>query len=265
MAALLRLAVASGALALLSAHPSAAAFDEGAALRVSQQAIGRELRDVELLTDRGARLRLAALRGKPVVISMIYTSCASICPATTRQLAAAVQVARQAVGAGGFVVLSVGFDTVHDTPPALRAFAATQRITDPDWIFATASAEDIGRLAADIGFWFAPGAGIFDHLVQTTIIDGRGRVVRQLYGNEFTVAELAEPLRKAALGAPLTARSATLFDRVRLLCTVYDVRLGRYRVDYSLALSLLVALTALAAVLLAVIRAWRNGRPRGAA
>ncbi len=256
---------AAMALALLIAMPALAAFDEAAALRASQAALGREVRDVDFRGAGGEQLRLADLRGKPVVISMIYTSCAGICPATTRQLAAAVRVARAALGRDGFTVLSVGFDTARDTPQALQAFAAAQHVSDPRWWFVTASPEEIARLAADTGFWFAPGAGMFDHLIQITMLDGRGRVVRQLYGNEFNALEFTDPLRKAALGAPLTGTSVrSLVDRVRLLCTVYDVRLGRYRVDYSLALSILIALTTLITVLVVVARAWR-GPSRGAA
>jgi protein SCO1 len=254
------------ALALLIAAPAYSAFDEAAALRASQQALGREVRDVSFVAATGERLQLADLRGKPVVISMIYTSCAGICPATTRQLAAAVRVARGALGPAGFTVLSVSFDTARDTPQALQAFAVAQRVADPRWWFVTASPEDIARLAADTGFWFVPGAGIFDHLIQITLLDGRGRVVRQLYGNEFGALEFTDPLRKAALGAPITdSPFRSLINRVRLLCTVYDVRLGRYRVDYSLALSILIALTTLIAVLIVVARAWRGRPPRGAA
>jgi len=268
MRAALRRALRCGALALvlLAAVPARAAFDEAAALRASEQAVGREVRDLAFVTADGRRLRLAELRGKPVVISMIYTSCASICPATTRQLAPAVRLAREALGPEGFTVLSVGFDVAHDTPAALREFAAAQHVSDARWWFVSASEADIAQLAADTGFWFAPGAGLYDHLIQTTLLDGRGRVVRQIYGNEFRGVELADPLRKAALGAPLAAAPVrSLLARVRLLCTVYDARLGRYRADYTLALSILIALTTLLAMLIWLLRSWRSGRPRGAA
>ena len=253
-------------LALLTSPAPAAGFDEGLALRMSQQVIGHEVRDLSFVASNGERMRLADLRGQPVVISMIYTSCAGICPATTRQLSAAVRVARGAVGPGGFTVLSVGFDTTHDTPQALHDFAVTQHITDPRWHFVTASRDDIAQLAADTGFWFAPGAGLFEHLVQTTLLDGRGRVALQLYGNEFRPLDLAEPLRKAVLGAPRAAGLVlSSSGRVRVLCTVYDARLGRYRADYTLALSILIAASALIVLLVIVARAWRFGGRRGAA
>ena len=268
MASPLRRAVLGCVLApaLLAAAPAGATFDEAAALRASQQAVGREVRDLAFVTADGRQLRLAGLRGKPVVVSMIYTSCAGICPATTRQLAFAVRLAREALGPEGFTVLSVGFDTAHDTPPALREFAAAQRVGDARWLFVTASAADVAQLAEDTGFWFVAGAGAIDHLIQTTLLDGRGRVLRQVYGSDFRALELADPLRKAALGAPLTAAPVrSLLDRVRLLCTVYDARLGRYRADYTLALSMLIALTTLIVMLIFLLRSWRGGRPRGTA
>jgi len=246
-------------LGLLLLSGRAVAFDEAAALRASQQAIGTEARNVSLTSSAGERIRLEQFRGHPLVLSMIYTSCAGICPLTTQRLAAAVRVARGALGTDGFTVLSVGFDTARDTPQALREFAAEQRVGDAHWILATGAPEQIETLAHDTGFGFVAAGGSFDHLVQTTLLDARGRVVLQLYGNEFQPLDLAEPLRKAALGAPVSGAAPwSLLSRVRLLCTVYDARLGRYRTDYSLALSILIALTTLSGLLVIVSRAWRN-------
>ena len=215
------------ALAALAGPALSAAFDTAAALRASQGALGTEVRDVGFVDQHGERLRLTALRGHPVVISMIYTSCASICPTTTRQLAAAVQIARGALGTDGFSVLSVGFDTAHDTPKALQAFASERHIQDPRWYFVTATPEAIRQLATDTGFWYRPSGGMFEHLIQTTLLDARGRVVRQVYGNEFSPLTLMDPLKRLALGAPLgDAPLLSLIERIRLLCTVYDVRLG---------------------------------------
>jgi len=246
-------------LGLLLLSGRAVAFDEAAALRASQQAIGTEARNVSLTSSAGERIRLEQFRGHPLVLSMIYTSCAGICPLTTQRLAAAVRVARGALGTDGFTVLSVGFDTARDTPQALREFAAEQRVGDAHWILATGAPEQIETLAHDTGFWFVAASGSFDHLAQTTLLDARGRVVLQLYGNEFQPLDLAEPLRKAALGAPVSGAAPwSLLSKVRLLCTVYDARLGRYRTDYSLALSILIALTTLSGLLVIVSRAWRN-------
>jgi len=97
------------------------------------------------------------------------------------------------------------------------------------------------------------------------LLDARGRVVRQVYGNEFSPLTLLDPLKRLELGAPLgDAPVLSLIERIRLLCTVYDVRLGRYRFDYSLALGVLIALSTALVVLVLVARAWR-GAARGRA
>jgi protein SCO1 len=252
------------ALAALAGPLFASGFNASAALRASQDALGRQVRDVAFVDQHGAGLRLASLRGHPVVISMIYTSCSSICPTTTQQLAAGVQIARGALGPTGFTVLSVGFDTAHDTPQALQAFATERHVNDPHWYFVTATPAAIRQLATEIGFWYAPSGGMYEHLVQTTILDARGRVVRQIYGNEFSPLQLSDPLKRSALGAPLgDAPVLSFIERIRLLCTVYDVRLGRYRFDYSMALSILVAVSTALVVVVLVARAWHSGAARG--
>jgi protein SCO1/2 len=54
---------------------SAAAFDEKAALKESQAAIGREAGDYTLRDSEGRTVRLAELRGKPLVVHFVYTGC----------------------------------------------------------------------------------------------------------------------------------------------------------------------------------------------
>ena len=64
--------------------PAASSFDYDQALAVSQAAIGRSVSNVEFTAADGRRLTLADFRGRPLVVSMVYTSCHEICPMTTR-------------------------------------------------------------------------------------------------------------------------------------------------------------------------------------
>lgn len=240
---------ALGALLMLPVVAGAAAFSPQEAMNLSQAAIGRSVADVEFVTARGERLRLSQLSGRPVVVSMVYTSCVHICAPTTAALRGAVREARATLGAKSFAILSVGFDTRNDTAERMGAFARELKIDDPDWYFASASQTDIASLSHDLGFMYAPAAGGFDHLVQTTILDERGRVYRQLYGQSFLGTTLIDPLRRIRLGSsPVIEGAPGVLERVRLLCTVFDPKSGRYRLDYSLALAgalgLLFTLTA---------------------
>jgi protein SCO1/2 len=246
------------ALLLSAASAAAAAFDPDEATRISQAAIGGAVADQELITARGERLQLSALRGRPVVVSMIYTSCVHVCAPTTLALRRAVGEARKSLGESSFAVLSVGFDTRNDTPQRLAEFARSMRIEDRDWHFATADEASIAALSRDLGFVFAPAAGGFDHLVQTTILDDQGRVFRQLYGQTFTGPVLIDPLRRVRIGAsPLAAGAPGILERVRLLCTVYDPKSGRYRFDYSLVLSIVVGVGCFALIAVFIGRNWR--------
>lgn len=253
-----RMAFSAAALVLSVATAAGAGFDPDEAMRASQAAIGRTVADQELLTDRGERLRLSTLRGRPVVVSMIYTSCVHICAPTTLELRRAVREARVALGQSPFAVLSVGFDTRNDTPQRLAEFARSMHIEDRDWHFATADEATIAALSRDLGFMYVPAVGGFDHLVQTTILDDQGRVFRQLYGQSFTGPVLIDPLRRVRIGAsPMATGAPGVLERVRLLCTVYDPKSGRYRFDYSLILSGLIGIGCFALIAVFIGRNWR--------
>ena len=108
-------------------------FDYDKALALSQGAIGKMLGNYALVNARGKSVQLDQLRGKPLVLSMVYTSCYQICPMTTVHLSKVVQTAREALGDDSFAVAVIGFDSAIDTPAAMQYFANKQGISDKDW------------------------------------------------------------------------------------------------------------------------------------
>lgn len=209
-------------------------FDDKAALKISQGAIGRQLGDYTFLSHGGRKVRLSDYRGKPLVIDMIYTHCPLVCAIKTRNLEA-LKLSRDALGADSFSVLTIGFDTENDTPEAMDDFGKRMDVKMPNWEFLSADADTIKKLSRDLGFVFFPSpAGGFDHVTQTTFIDGQGRVYQQIYGEEFDNKTLLEPLRNMIYNIKTAEPGfAGLANRVRLFCTVYDARTGKYNVDYS--------------------------------
>ncbi len=235
-------------------------IDPGEALRLSQAAIGRGVGEHRFTDQAGQPLQLSALRGRPVIVSYVYTSCGFICPTLTASLAAVVKVARETLGPDSFAVITVGFDTRVDTPEQMRRYAAERGIAEAGWYFVSADQATVDALAAEIGFAYAPAAGGFDHLTQLTILDGAGRVYQQVYGPEFQPPMIVDPLKKLALGTTLNERPlADFLARVRLICTSYDPKSGRYRFDYSLILEIAIGLTCALAVFGFVLHAWRHG------
>lgn len=235
--------------------------DESAAVTASQAAIGRRLDDYQFIDQRGQPLRLSSLRGKPVVLSLVYTSCYRICSGLTLHLRDVVTEARRALGPDTFTVLTVGFDTPNDTPERMRLYAQERGAQMQGWYFASADAATVDRLARDVGFTYRRSPKGFDHITQTTIIDGSGRVVLQVYGQDFTPPSVVEPLKRLARGREIERGTLDgLLRSVKLFCTIYDPASGRYRFDYSIVADAIAGVLALGMVAIVIAVSWRNSR-----
>lgn len=232
-------------------------YDPDQALHFSQQAVGREIGDYKLLDRQSRVVHLRSDHtGRPLVVSMIFTSCHHVCPTTTKHLAKAVAVAREALGPDSFDVVTIGFDVANDTPAAMAAFARRQGIDDDHWRFLTASPDNIEKLSADLGFIFFPTPRGFDHINQSSVIDRDGKVYSQVYGVSFELPWLVEPLKDLVFNRPSSAGHlfAGLIDKVKLFCTVYDPATGRYRFDNSLFMQIFVGATTILAILFFLFR-----------
>jgi protein SCO1/2 len=222
---------------------------EAAAIRASQAALGKRTSDITLVDAAGRPLRLGDLRGRPVVVSFVFTNCYVVCSGLTLHLRDVVRIARETLGERSFAVLTVGFDSEHDTPERLRAYARDRGISDANWHFVGGDPVTVRRLTDELGFTWAPSPRGFDHVTQVTLLDGEGAVAEQVYGEAFQPPALVEPLKRLVLRQSVERSSVQgLIERVRLYCTVYDPAARRYRFDYAMLAAGLPPLFALAAV-----------------
>ena len=241
--------------------PTSSALEARGALERSQGVLGNPVADRAFTTSDGRRVRLSDFRGRPVVVSFVYTACSQACPTTTRFLDRAVGEADRALGPGRFHVMSIGFNLPYDTPAAMEGFRRQMGIERAGWLFVSPDPGAVEGLTRDMGFSFAASAGGFDHLAQVTLLDAEGRVATQVYGENFDVRMLVGPLKSLVTGTPLERPGlAEIVERVRLLCTVYDPRTGRYRLDYGIVLELFTGTTIVIAVLGFLLREWRRNR-----
>jgi len=246
---------------VLSIAFNAHAFDEKLALKESQAAIGRQVGDYRFLNSDGKDVRLSDLRGKPLVVHFIYTGCFQVCPATTQVLATAVAQAERTLGRGTFRVASIGFNQPADSPAAMKDFARKFGLASADWLFLSPDAGSVPRLAAELGFRYEATAAGFDHLLQATIVDANGRIYRQVYGDSFDAPLFTGPLLQLAQNAPVEQGNLeAAWEKVKLLCTVYDPAAGRYRLNYALVIQLLVGASVVLAVLASLFIEWRRRR-----
>jgi len=237
-------------------------YDPDAALETSQAAIGRVLGNHAFTDSSGKAVAIQDFAGKPLVISMVFSSCHHVCPTTTKNLDKATRAAREVLGQDSFEVVTIGFDAANDTPEAMAAFASAQGINASGWHFLSAEPEAIDALSEDLGFIFFPSPRGFDHINQLTVLDRDNTVYAQVYGVSFELPWLVEPLKDLIFNRPESAGHpwSSLVDRIRLFCTVYDPATGRYEIDNSLFFQIAIGLMVVLAVSFYLWREFR--RPR---
>ncbi|MCC2111386.1 MAG: SCO family protein [Hyphomicrobiales bacterium] len=216
------------ALAVTKATDKSRHLDPETVIQVSRDAIGRKVGDHGFVDIKGAKFSLGDLAGKPVIVNLVYSSCSTVCPITTQHLRVAVEEAQKLFGPDRFAVLTIGFDARNDNPTRMAQFALDQDIDLDNWRIASADAATLDTLLGELGFSYAAAAGGFDHIAQTTILDADGVVYRHVYGDDFPIQMMMEPLKEAIYGweRPLTVTS--LLDRFRYFCTTFDPNSGHY-------------------------------------
>jgi protein SCO1/2 len=120
-----------------------------------------------LRDEQGRVVRLGDLRGRPAVVTFLYTTCRDTCPLTTQQI-------RQALDDLGrdVPVIAVSVDPANDTPRRARAFALKQGMTGRmRWVLGTGA--QLQRLWRAYGV--APQTAKEDHSASTVLLDARGR------------------------------------------------------------------------------------------
>ena len=236
-------------------------YDRDAALEISQAAVGRSLGEFTFRDAADQPFDLQGLHGKPLVVSLIYTSCHHVCPLITQNIAEKVDIAREALGEDAFSVVTIGFDWQVDTPERMRMYASGKGIDDSRWHFLSGDADSVRAISNSVGFQYFPSAKGFDHLSQTTIVDAEGKIYRQVYGADFETQAFVEPLKELVFNTPRSAGLvAHWVDTFKLFCTVYDPNSGRYQFDYSIFMTILVGVLCLGAVLTFILREWRHAR-----
>jgi protein SCO1 len=112
--------------------------------------------NVVLTTQDGEKVHFYddVLKGKSVVVDMVYTTCKYACPLETARLAQVQRILGDRVGKDIFFY-SISLDPVHDTPKVLKAYKEKYHI-GPGWVFLTGKKADIELVGRKLGLWSDP-------------------------------------------------------------------------------------------------------------
>lgn len=240
-----------------------AELDPQAAYNVSQAVIGTSPADYVLRDRSGKDVRLSSYRGKPLLVSFIYTGCFQTCPTDTLLISKAVAATQDLLGSDVMHTVSIGFNVPFDSPETMAAFSQQRGITARNWEFLSPDMKSVAALTRDFGFSHIATPKGFDHVTQLTVVDRDGRIYRQLYGDSLNAQAIIAVLRDMDNGVvPVPDGWSGVMTRIKLLCTVYDSDSGTYRADYSLIVGLLVGATILGSVAWLLVSEWRRQRRR---
>lgn len=129
-------------------------------------------------TDQnGSSVQLASLKGRPVVISMVFTRCAWACPMIVRDMKEiGKRLPEEAQDRVQYVLVTL--DPERDTPDVLSSFARSHRLDASQWTLLQGRGTDIRLLAALLGIRYRKESnGQFSHSNVITLLNEEGEIV----------------------------------------------------------------------------------------
>jgi protein SCO1 len=140
------------------------------------------------LTDQdGRRVSMRALRGRPVLVTFLYTTCEETCPGMAQTVRGALDDLGRDVPA-----LAIAVDPPRDTPGRARRFLAKQRATGR-LAFVLGSRDELRPVWK--GFAIQPQSVRQEHQARFTLVDRQGFQRIGFPGSEATPERLAHDLR----------------------------------------------------------------------
>jgi protein SCO1 len=154
------------------------------------------LTDTKLVDQNGNSVVLSSLKGKPLVVDFIYTSCPGPCLMETAKFANVAL--RLGPDLGSKVTLvSITVDPEHDGPKQLLDYSRQQGADEKGWIFLTGGPGDIDQALA--GFKLSREVepdGSVGHLVNMMLVGPDGRLVREYNGQIVKAQDIVDDVKK---------------------------------------------------------------------
>jgi len=186
--------IASAAMLAL-ALPLAARAEVGKATRQTVASPADGLPTMTLTDQNGRAILLSSLKGKPVLVAFIHTSCEGPCELITAEMKS---VARS-LGPGfksEVTMVSITTDPKEDGSRELLAYAKAQGVNADGWVFLTGTPAKIRRLLALYGV--AAEDDDSDHVLELFLLSADGVGVRRYNGTATHPEAIASDIRKTA-------------------------------------------------------------------
>jgi protein SCO1/2 len=154
------------------------------------------LTDAKLVDQNGNAISLSSLKGKPLVVDFIYTSCPGPCLMETAKLANVALRLGNDLGSK-VTIVSISVDPEHDGPKQLLDYSRQQGADEKGWYFLTGGPAEIDQALS--GFRLSRQVepdGSVGHLVDMMLIGADGRLVHEYNGEVVKAQDIVDDVKK---------------------------------------------------------------------
>jgi protein SCO1 len=154
------------------------------------------LTDAKLVDQNGKTVALTSLKGKPMVVDFIYTSCPGPCLMETAKLANVALRLGSDIGSK-VTIVSISVDPEHDGPKQLLDYSRQQGADEKGWYFLTGGPAEVDQALA--GFKLSRQVepdGSVGHLVDMMLIGPDGRLIREYNGEVVKAKDIVDDVKK---------------------------------------------------------------------
>jgi len=152
--------------------------------------------EVVLYDQTGRRFLLNELKGRPVLVNFMYTSCVEVCGLQTFNLRKLHNLIVDIPTEERPLFLSISLDPDTDTSENLQNYARRFSIDTSTWLFASGNKSDISALSAAL--WIGATDhkdGIIDHRMILHLLDSDLAPVQRYKSNPMNLDHLEREIR----------------------------------------------------------------------
>ncbi len=154
------------------------------------------LLDSKWQNQDGKELHLKDLKGKNLVVVMIFTSCRTACPILVADMKKVhAKIEKDKLDDTSLVLISI--DPTNDTPEVLKKFAAERNMDQAPWMFLVSDEEATREFANVLAVKYKKISPIeFSHSNIISVFDRDGELVSQEEGSGINAEAVAKTVNQ---------------------------------------------------------------------
>ena len=150
----------------------------------------------DLVDQAGKNFSLATIKGKPVLVGFIHTSCGGVCQMMTAKMKSVAQDLEPSF-ASKLTLVSLTTDPHEDGPTQLASYAKAQDAQGRGWVFLTGKPGDVQRVLKLYGVAADTSEDSMTHVFELRLIGADGHELHRYTGSDIKAATIATDVKSA--------------------------------------------------------------------